>query len=527
MTRVVRSRTVFLWTVIGALALYFASAPADLPRTVLSWPVLLAVAAATTGGVIGACATRCFGWRIGAAAALVWVTLPVVWNRVVTGDAGLLALVGAALVPALAYGVSLVLTWRARATRGVTTIADGVIAAHGFATRRDRGGRIVSWSVLALAAAFAVRSLALHDYRLGEAADAYARVMLDEAGDRFVILNGVADAQMIREEARRNRAAGCPQAESRLLQFREDAAYRTQLVARVRREWPGETNLWAAAEIGPAALADAVYVRHPERVFAMTGQSTTPEKWAARWAKMTPFLGSSDRFVPCLRQAFAFEGNVLANRLQAEGRPAAAWALYARICDEVDPDNAFALANLDGMMRRGHAAPPGWRARVTDRLKTLAQERRLPAPPPDVRTLIAWSNEMIRAHGRGDFATAACIARKILSRPEWRAYIPAQAVMGSVLAQAGDYAAAEVFFRAALSGKGSAAPQPAVLNDYADTLCKLGRYDEAERFAEQAVAASGGATELFRRTLAQVRRAAGKAPMVLRLPPANYGIIQP
>ena len=133
-----------------------------------------------------------------------------------------------------------------------------------------------------------------------------------------------------------------------------------------------------------------------------------------------------------------------------------------------------------------------------------------PREPLDWRTLVAWNNEMIEAHGRGDLAKAERIARRILSEPEWRGFIPANAVMGSALAQAGDYAAAAAFFKAALSGRGAAAPQPAVMNDYADTLWHLGRYDEAEVFARRAVAESGGKTDLYKLTLAQILRDAGK-----------------
>ena len=122
----------------------------------------------------------------------------------------------------------------------------------------------------------------------------------------------------------------------------------------------------------------------------------------------------------------------------------------------------------------------------------------------DLRQLVAWNNEMIWEHGRGHIERAELIARKILSRPAWRSFVPANAVMGSALAQKGDCAAAEPFFKAALSGRGSAGPQPAVMNDYADTLRHLGRYVEAEAFARQAVAASGGKVPLYKLTLDQI-----------------------
>ena len=359
-------------------------------------------------------------------------------------------------------------------------------------------------ALLGAAAVSAIGLAVMRGSREDEAARAYVSAMLDEAGDRFVILNGVADEQMVREEARRNREAGRAEADSLLLQFRSDDDYRTQTVARVRREWPAETNLWVAAQIGPAVLSDALFVSHPERVYAMTGQSTTPEKWASRWAAMAPHLKSKSRFVPRIRRAFALEGNVLANALQSEGRLKEAWKLHLRVYVEIDPGNASALANLDAMLRRGYRADAGSRRRVELGMAEGDRTDAVSAPSPGWYTLISWNNEMIRAHGCGDIAKAAYIARKILSVPAWRAFVPANAVLGSALAQEGDYVAAEVFFRAALAGKGAAAPQPVVMNDYADTLRHLGRYAEAEAFARRAIAASGGTVPLYKLTLDQI-----------------------
>ena len=132
--------------------------------------------------------------------------------------------------------------------------------------------------------------------------------------------------------------------------------------------------------------------------------------------------------------------------------------------------------------------------------------------PDNAGALVALNNEMIRAHVCGDIAGAERTARKILSQPVWRTFVPANAVMGSVLAQKGEYAAAAAFFKAALSGRGPAAPQPVVMNDYADTLRHLGRYAEAEAFARRAVAASGGTVPLYKLTLDQILNEADKRP---------------
>ena len=133
----------------------------------------------------------------------------------------------------------------------------------------------------------------------------------------------------------------------------------------------------------------------------------------------------------------------------------------------------------------------------------MRSDDRTPDAHGNTRALIALNNEMIRAHGCGDLAGAERTARKILSQSEWRTFVPANAVMGSVLAQKGEYAAAAAFFEAALSGRGFA-PQPVVMNDYADTLRHLGRYAEAEDFARRAIAASGGKVPLYKLTLDEI-----------------------
>lgn len=480
MSRVKRDGTVFGAAFVFALGLYGFSAPADLPCTV---SVLAASAAA---GFVGMVADRTFGWRVGLAAVLVWTTAPGVWNRAVTGAVEMREACLAAAAIWLAHVTFLALTRRVRSfRRHVVTGLEGVTA-HTTARRRAATNRLGARLALGAAAAFALVSAAMHDYRLGEAAYVYARSILDESGDRLVVLNGVADAQLVRMEAKRLAKAGEPASASRLLQFRTDAPYLAWLSARVRTLWPDETNLWAAARIGTSALAGELFASHPDRVYVMTGRSTTPAEWEARWRKVKPYLGSRDGSVPRIRRAFALEGDTLGNRLQAAGRPHEAWALYLRILDEIDPHDASAFLNLDGMMRRGYRADHATCRRVEHGLLELAREERLPELPFTLRTLVTWNNEMIRAYGRGDLATAAEIARRILSEPEWRAFVPANAVMGSVLSREGDCAAAEVFFKAALSGRGPAAPQPVVMNDYAAMLRRLGRLDEAERYARLA-----------------------------------------
>jgi len=584
---------IFWATLLVAFGLYFISAPAGLPwngstELALAWsgqvlelpemahPVwgyfvwlfgghyvaLSAVAAAMAGGLIGALVNRYAGWRFGASAALVWITLPPVWNRAITGAHEIFWIFGIVLAVWLVNAAVLFVTRRARALKTAPAALQDVQSGFDFAAWRGWINRIVAWVAMGLSVLFAIASVSLHDYQLGEAASAYARGVLDEAGDRFVILNGVADDQMIWEEGKKMKVGGEGEGGgegevSRLLLFRNDVAYRVQLVQHVQRIWPADTNLWVAAEIGPAALADVALKHHPDQVYVMTGKSTTPEKWAARWQAVTPYLNSRDRFIPLMRRAFAFEGNTLANRLQGEGQLKEAWTLYARLYDEIDPGNVSALVNMGEMLRRGYAADPEMRqrierdmtavmkdvkngrqamaqasaivatygpvmpdskaiaemrARIDARLKEMEEKGEKPEMPPEWRSLVEWSNEMVMAHDEGDIDKAARIARTILSNPEWRSYVPANAIMGSAMAVEGNYVAAEMFFKVAVSGTGLAAPPLVVMNDYADTLRNLKRYDEAERWARRALAESGGRDWIFELTLAQILRDANRNP---------------
>jgi len=565
---------IFWGTVAGGMVLYFFSAPSGLPwcgstHAALAWsgvieelpampnPVwghfvqvfgghfvaLSSVAAAIAGGLVGAMANRYFGWRVGAAAALTWLVLPPVWDNAIIGSQIMFWTLG---VVAVAWGVNAAILMSTRRAR--TAVAAGQGAARqepAEATWRGRINRIAAWTILGAAVFFAAVSVGRHDYRFGEAASAYARTMLAEAGDRIVVMNGAADDQMAWEAERRVSGSG-----QRLVAFRNDSAYRTQFVARVRREWPAETNLWVAAQVGPAAFADAAIGRHPDRIYVMTGQTTTPEKWAARWEAMTPYLKSGDRFVPVLRRAFAYEANTLGNRLQEEGRLKEAWALYWRVVEEIDWWNASAWVNLSEMLRRGYATDAEKRQRIKNGMAALRQglvsgraatimaacgpvmrdskvleeyqaeiRKRLarfreaglePELPPELKSLVEWNDEMLKAHDLGDLAKAARIARTILSRPEWRGFVPANAVMGTVMAVEGDYVASEAFYRLAVAGK--AKPNAAVCNDYAETLRRLRRFDEAERFARLAVGEREGGPWLYRLTLAQILRDAGKNP---------------
>lgn len=102
--------------------------------------------------------------------------------------------------------------------------------------------------------------------------------------------------------------------------------------------------------------------------------------------------------------------------------------------------------------------------------------------------LIDATGEMLKAMDRGDKATAGEIARLILSKPKWRSFIPANAVMGEISASEGDFAASERFYGVATSTTNRVGSM--VYAGYANTLKELNKLTEAEVMARKAVEAS-------------------------------------
>jgi len=517
---------------------------------------LSCLAAAVSAGLIAAMVNRYFDWRLGVAAALVWIFLPGVWNRAITGECGV-CLAAAVVIASWTLNAVALRVFR-KARKAVKSESAGApLAAHGGEAKRGKVNRIASWSVLGAAGLFAVVSATtLHSYRYGEAASAYARLIVEEAGDRIILLNGLCDEQVVDAAARRVRKVGedsilTRQAATSTISFRFADANRSNLVAWVRREWPAETNLWIAAQVSPSAFADAAVKAHPDRFYAMRGQSTTLEGWEVRWEAMKPYLASGDKFIPAMRRMFAYEGNLLGNGLQEKGDLKAAWRLYLRVFDEIEPHNPAACENLNGMLAHGYKVDSGTRSRIesakADYMKLLKDKRkarrvmaRIAAsgpvmrdqkaydelrervkkqmeelekkgekiePPEELKTLTDWLNDMMKAFYASDMRKSVRIARAILSRRQWRGFIPAHAIMGEAMLRQGDLVAADAFFRVAMEGTGPSAPPTFLYNDYAETLRRLKRYDEAEKYARKAV--EGTETKngwLFKMTLAQILR---------------------
>ena len=471
--------------------------------------ILLSIlCAALSAGFLAALVNRYFGWRVAIGAAVVWIFFPVVWQGAVTGEIGVFR-----------FHVAVFVLWAANAV-AKRALRRSSVSAFGFG--HARFNRYAAWSILGAAILFAVISATHRPRRIGAAANAYAQMVLERAAGKWLVLVGVADAQLYQ-------AAG--QDAVRFVELRMGDAYRSNLVARVKAAFPDEPQLSAAAQVGSDPFVKALKRTHPDAVYVI-GEDL--EDWDARWARMQSHLDADgDPFAGAARRIFAYEANAIANRMQDEGKDDEAWGFYWRIYDEIDRGNLSALINMDGMIRRGHPVlqafkekiaaelantfkdrrrlahldrilrgtgpvriDPAERAKLRERLDQIARERNESkkdgenSVPKAVKTLIELNNEMVAAMDRGEYETAGRIARKILANPRWRTFIPANAVLGGVMAHEGDYASSEQFFRVAVSTTNT--PPAAVLRDYAETLRKLGKLDEAEKYARQA-------EELFRK----------------------------
>jgi len=546
MRREVKGLLVFIGAVALAAALYGLTLPDGLP-----WGVKTAVweTAAVAGrhalplcvvaaGLLGALFNRYFGWKVGVAAAIAWIFAPGIWNGAILSEP-FAALAALGVVALFVLNAILLFVFRKAIDvhYSASEQGQGTLSSADIVGWRGWINYLAGWAFLGAAALFAIVSLWLHDYQLGEPASVYARGVVEDAGERIIVMNGVADEQ-VENEVKVEGEGG----QWKVLSLLKDDGYREEVLKWVRAEWPGETNLAVAAQVSVSAFLDAATKAHPERFYLMTGESTTSEAWERRWAAFQPYLKSSDRFVPVARRAFAYEGNAVANRLQ-ETDKAAAWALYGRIFNWVERGNISALINREEMLRKGYKVTDREEKEVRKRIDAFlanewnrrnvreivrmsgpvktdpelleklaeARQRRIEAAKAagqklelsdEAKTLVEWNEAMVAAANKGDVEGAGRIARQILSNPQWAGWIPAIGMMGNVALSKGDYAEAEVFYRAATSGKIDT--PDLIWNNYADTLFHLGKLDESEAILRRQIAKTDEKSWPLRLTLAEV-----------------------
>lgn len=208
-----------------------------------------------------------FGWRIGAAAALVSMFLPRVWNAAVTGER-FAALLFAAVAAFIFADFCCVSPWL-RSLRVDKRQVDGetTLAAVEAGKKRRKLRRIAAWAALGVSVIFALTSLTLHDYSIGEDATEYAEGVLKDAKGKWVVLSGVADDQFyaaVRDGGH----------DVVLVSLRRDDIYRRELIRRVRTAFPGEAALLAAAEVSPQEFVSVARKAHPD-LFVMADMDRT------------------------------------------------------------------------------------------------------------------------------------------------------------------------------------------------------------------------------------------------------------
>ena len=290
-----------------------------------------------------------------------------------------------------------------------------------------------------------------YDGRRGKAEKIFVEDVVTLARGKWLVNNGVA-----REAIRRRAEALGAEGDIRLLEARRDSLYRIDLEERIKKEFPDDLPLAAAAKVGVAVFVDELSSRYPDRVYIV---ATGGADWDARWERMKPYLDvKGDPFLPEMRRQFALEGSALAFRELAAGRTNEAERVFAKIAAEIEPEG----------------------------LHKSVEAIKAALPRLDLATFAEWNNGMVKAMDAGEPLEAAQFARRRLSVPAWWACPSANAVMGVITGVNGELELSDHFFRLATAGFDHV--PPAVLNDHAETLIRLGRTDEARRLLEHALA---------------------------------------
>lgn len=490
-------------------ALYFLTCP--------NGSILGIALAALGSGLVGYFISRLLGWRIGLAAALMWTTLPPVWYRAISEEKAMLRAVGAILIIAALY----YLTKRAlNFFRKLMHKPPKIVSVNSRHQTRRRN-RLVSRIVLCVAGLVAVVALSLHDYRYGKITEVFVKGVVEAAGERVIILDGAFDGAIIGEIEKRGKGE--------YVSLKNDEGNREKLVEWAKENFPEEENLRLGARVSPTTFVDLALESHKDKFYLMTGKDATLEAWEKRVEEVTPYYKSIDPKVNPVKRHLGIEGNHVANKLADEGKEAEAYKIYARIYDEVDPGNAAALINMSELIRRGLVVSTTDKRRIQDKLDTFLKDKRnqarlreivraagpvradpelmakmieearkkreekiaageeenTPIIPEEIKNLVEANGAMLKAMDRGDREAASRIARSILSRPEWRGFIPANAVMGEILAKEGDFAASERFYEVATSTTNRVGIM--VYAGYANTLKELNKLDKAEEMARNAI----------------------------------------
>ena len=480
---------------------------------------------ALAAGFFAALLYRMFGRRIAAAGTIAAAFSPWMWYGATSGEVYMGWLCG------ITFAVWLFAKLVMHVTRKIRALPEPTLP------EETLYHRIVFWFVFAMAVVYAMHEVPRHEYYRNLLPEYFARGVCEEAQGKWLVTDGFCDDQI----AAVNDGLGLG---LKLVLSRTDEAYIRELAELAKREFPGDDGMIAAARAGARVFADEL--AKTTTVYRMNGDGTSAAGLKRRWGVVKPLFKRYDEheFMPAMRRHFGVEGNAVGNRLQDEGKLAEAWKMYLEVYTEFDPGNFSAMVNMGVMLRRGFPmderivrlvesgladffndvtvskfagrymqasgpvrVPPAelekMRAKALDGQSQGMRSGRT-IVPSEVVTMLKRHNAMVEAMREGNFREAAKAARQILANPDWRDYAPANAVLGSVLGREGDLKSSERYFRAAIASHKDGRPPATLLNDFAETLRRLGKLDEAEKYARMAIAEAPRWEKVPRRTLKEI-----------------------
>lgn len=347
-----------------------------------------------------------------------------------------------------------------------------------------------------------------------------------------------------------------------------EAAYGRILVDWANSDLGASEDLLFAAELGPQSFLDEWHKadsNFTQKVLIPAEYFATRETWRDVWEKHKDGLAEkSEPHQQYIHRLLGKIGVGFGCRLLSEGRKQDAWNLFYFVVNDVDRDNLSALVNLSEVIKGGLAMSPAIKEIIEARLRS-AQERytherakrvlassgrvyvdddmrrryeellKAAEPEPRAVRLVnavkrAGKNKDSTLRARDELRKAVddgaveigSVSRILVSLDmalgdkksaendaldalrHNRQDGAANALMGALRGEAGDYASAERFLRRAV--RGGNVP-PTAYNDLAETLIRTGKPEEAVSFAQKAVAAQP-ANWCFSETLASAQLAA-------------------
>lgn len=327
-----------------------------------------------------------------------------------------------------------------------------------------------------------------------------------------------------------------------------DPEYGRMLADWALPEFGTNDDLLFAAELGPCAFLDEWSKcdnGFVEKVLLPTEYFETQDIWLQVWNRHKDGLFvKNEPHQRYIRRLFGRIGVNIGCGLLRKGKKQEAWNLLCLVANEVDRDNLSALINLSLIMNRGYVVVPAVRESILHRLRKaqekydIGKTRRLIASSGNVFKdvdLQKQYEELIRCANPGPQAVRlvnainqACNNKEsaLHARDELRKAIDdgaveigkvsnllvsldmaigdkngaesdaldvlrynrqdgtANAIMGALRGEKGDYVSAERFLRRAIR---CGDVPPAAYNDLAETLIRVGKAAEAVHFAEMAV----------------------------------------